>query len=154
VIIETPRHSSNKFIYDETLGLFRFKKMLPAGLIFPCDMGFLPHTLGEDGDPLDALVIMEGPTYPGCLIECRLLGVIKVRQKEGRKTFRNDRFIMVPAGLRQYEHIRDIRGLGQNRVTEISFFLESYNRFENKKVEIIGTANTHEALKLIQKQIL
>src|SRR3954465_7884573 len=98
VIIETPYKSRNKFDYDKETGLFRLRKVIPTGMEFPCDMGFIPGTKGEDGDPLDALLLMDELTYPGCLVECRLLGVITAEQSEpGKPTKRNDRFMAVPA---------------------------------------------------------
>src|SRR5690242_6389413 len=82
VIIETPKHSKNKYAYDEKLRLFKLKSMLPEGASFPYDFGFLPCTKGEDGDPLDILVLMESPAFPGCLVECRLIGIIEAEQTE------------------------------------------------------------------------
>src|SRR5437868_13766017 len=116
IIIETPYKSRNKFAYDPQSGLFRLKKVIPSGLEFPCDMGFISDTKGEDGDPLDALILMDEITYPGCLIECRLLGVIKATQKnkEGKK-IRNDRFITVPAMMVEYDHLKHIDDVNKNK---------------------------------------
>src|SRR5688500_10091266 len=72
VIIETPKGSRNKYKYDEQRGLFKLRKMLPLGSIFPFDFGFLPSTRGADGDPLDVLVLMDAPTFPGCVVLVRL----------------------------------------------------------------------------------
>src|SRR6476661_6718690 len=82
VIIETPRNSQNKFNYVPELDLFRLKKALPLGTVFPFDFGFVPNTLAEDGDPVDVLVIMEGSSYPGCLVQCRPIGILKAEQTE------------------------------------------------------------------------
>ena len=90
VIIETPRGSQNKFDFDPKLGVFTLSKTLPMGTVFPFDFGFIPQTLGQDGDPLDVLVIMDEPAYPGCLIHTRLLGVLEA----GRKTRREKKFGM------------------------------------------------------------
>src|SRR5881394_3501639 len=81
-VIETPKGHRNKFKYDEKRGLFRLSGVLPAGAVFPFDFGFVPSTRGEDGDPLDVLVLMEEPAFCGCLISARLLGAIEARQKE------------------------------------------------------------------------
>jgi inorganic pyrophosphatase len=95
-IIETPKASRNKFKYHEEYGLFMFDKALPTGQSFPFDFGFLPSTIGEDGDPLDVLILTEEPTFTGCLVLARLLGVIEAEQTDKGETNRNDRFIAVP----------------------------------------------------------
>ncbi|MGZ3853781.1 MAG: inorganic diphosphatase, partial [Flavisolibacter sp.] len=96
IIIETPKGCRNKYAYDQQLEKFRLKKILPAGAVFPFDFGFIPGTKGEDGDPLDVLVIMDEPAYPGCVIECRGIGALKAKQTErDNKTEENDRLIAV-----------------------------------------------------------
>ena len=82
VIVDTPKGNRNKFVYDEELGLFRLGGVLPAGAVFPYDFGFVPGTLGGDGDPMDALILMDEPAFVGCLVECRLIGVIEAEQTE------------------------------------------------------------------------
>ena len=89
VIIETPKGSRNKFKYDPDLRMFKLSKVLPEGMVFPYDFGFVPSTKGEDGDPVDVLVLADEPTFPGCLLECRLVGVLEAEQEEkknGRRT--------------------------------------------------------------------
>src|ERR1700744_3635951 len=133
VIIETPYKSRNKFDYDKETGLFKFSKVIPTGMEFPCEMGFIPHTIGEDGDPLDALILMDELTYPGCLVESRLLGVIKATQKEkGKKEERNDRFILVPANMKEYDHLQSVSDLNKSKVEAITCFFENYNKAEGK----------------------
>src|SRR6266480_920007 len=85
-IIETPKGSRNKFDYDPDSRLFMLGGLLPEGMIFPFDFGFIPSTLGEDGDPLDILVLMDAPAHVGCLIEVRIIGVITAEQTEDGKT--------------------------------------------------------------------
>ncbi len=80
VIIETPKGSRNKFKFDEKLGIFTLKHVLPLGAVFPFDFGFIPSTRGEDSDPLDVLVLMDEPAFAGCLVPARLLGVIEAEQ--------------------------------------------------------------------------
>src|ERR1700748_3583860 len=82
VIIETPAGYRHKFDYDPQMEMFKLKKTLPGGTDFPLEMGFIPGTLGEDGDPLDVLVMTEQHTFPGCLMECRILGILEAEQKE------------------------------------------------------------------------
>src|ERR1041385_7490412 len=93
VIIESPKGDGNKFSYDSELGLFRLKKILPAGSVFPFDFGFIPATLCDDGDPLDVLVLMDIPVFAGCLVPCRVIGVIEAKEKEKGRVERNDRLI-------------------------------------------------------------
>src|SRR5690349_13619163 len=81
-VIETPRGSRNKFKFDPATGAFELGKQLPAGAVFPYDFGFVPSTLGDDGDPLDVLVLLETATFPGCIVHVRLIGVIDGRQRE------------------------------------------------------------------------
>jgi inorganic pyrophosphatase len=85
VIIETPKGSRNKFKYDPALRMFKLSKVLPEGMVFPYDFGFVPSTKGDDGDPVDVLVLMDEPTFPGCLLECRLVGVLEAGQEEKKK---------------------------------------------------------------------
>lgn len=154
VIIETPKDSRNKFAYDEEIGLFKLRKVLPAGMRFPLDMGFLPTTRGDDGDPLDVLVLMDELSYPGCLVECRIIGAVKVMQKESGGEERNDRFIAVPKDMRDYEDIQDIKDLNKNFLEELLIFLESYNKFEEANVVGTSIIGASGALKLIKKQLV
>ena len=98
MVIETPRGARAKFTYDTERRLFTFGRPLPAGLVYPYDWGFLPSTLGEDGDPLDGLLIHPGTGCPGLVVECRLLGLLAVVQREKGRKKRNDRFILTPSG--------------------------------------------------------
>jgi len=96
MIVETTAGSRSKFRYDEALGLFRLHKHLPRGCVFPFDLGFVPGTIADDGDPLDVLLVETEPTFVGCLVTARLLGVIDAEQTERGETIRNDRLIATP----------------------------------------------------------
>lgn len=96
IIIESLKGSGEKYKYDEIRHLFRLHKVLPGGLSFPFDFGFIPGTCGEDGDPLDAIVISEFRVFTGCLMDCRLAGCIPVEQEKEKKNIRNDRFLAIP----------------------------------------------------------
>jgi inorganic pyrophosphatase len=85
VVIETPKGCRNKYAFDPEHEIFALKKVLPAGMAFPYDFGFIPSTEGEDGDPLDVLVLMDEPAFAGCLLKCRIIGVIKGEQSDGKK---------------------------------------------------------------------
>jgi inorganic pyrophosphatase len=151
VIIETPRGSQNKFDYDPKLKTFRLSKTLPMGTVFPFDFGFIPDTLGEDGDPLDMLVIMEEPAYPGCLITTRLLGVLEAKQKgkDGKK-IRNDRLVGVSDCSVLYGSIRKLADLNKSMVKEIENFFIDYNKHEGKKFSPLGWKSRKKALQLIK----
>jgi len=95
VIIETPKGSRNKFAYDDKQNIFSVKKVLPAGMSFPYDFGFLPRTKAPDGDPIDVLLLMDEPAFPGIAVRARLIGIIEGEQLEGKKRSRNDRLLAV-----------------------------------------------------------
>src|SRR3954463_1659450 len=122
-IIETPKGSHNKYKFDEDTGLFKLSGVLPEGMSFPYDFGFFPSTLGEDGDPLDVLLLMDSPAFCGCVVPSRLVGVIEAEQTErdGDKG-RNDRLVAVPVKSRVHGDTRSLSDLNAHRVTEIGEF--------------------------------
>src|ERR1700723_148386 len=95
VVIETPKGSRNKYAFDPEQKIFQLMKVLPAGMAFPYDFGFIPSTLAEDGDPTDVLVLMDEPAFSGCLLKCRVVGVIEGVQGKKKKEERNDRIVAV-----------------------------------------------------------
>jgi inorganic pyrophosphatase len=95
VVVDTPKGSRNKYKLDERDGQWRLSKVLPQGMSFPYDFGFVPSTRGEDGDPVDVLILADEPSFPGCVVAARLIGVLEAEQTEGRKTVRNDRLVAV-----------------------------------------------------------
>jgi inorganic pyrophosphatase len=149
-IIETPKGARNKFSYDEKLGLFRLKKVLPAGAIFPHHFGFIPHTWAEDDGPLDVLVLMEEPAFPGCLVPSRLLGVIEADQTKKGRVMRNDRFIAVADTMPSLSHYCDISDLEANVIEQIEHFFVSYNAAEGKTFTPLRRSGPAEARKLIK----
>lgn len=134
ITIETPKGSREKYNYDNSRKIFIFKKSLAAGLHFPHDFGFIPGTKGQDGDPLDAMVISEFTTFPGCHLDCRLIGAVTAKQSEGNKSIRNDRFFFIPEQSLQYQHIRNVSDLPASYLKELIFFFMIYNEAENKKI--------------------
>jgi len=150
-VIETPRGSQNKFDYDPKQGVFVLSKTLPMGTVFPFDFGFIPGTLGEDGDPLDVLVIMEEPAYPGCLVRIRLLGVLEATHKEKKgKKIRNDRLVGVSDCSVLYNGIKKVDELNKTMVTEIENFFADYNKQEGKEFNPLGWKNAKKASQLIK----
>src|SRR4030095_6369393 len=111
IIVETPKGSAQKYDYDPENQWFKLKKVMPAGMVFPFDFGFIPGTKGEDGDPLDIIVISELKSFPGCCMECRVIGGITAEQTEKGKTVRNDRFLAVPETSQLFAEIRSIEDL-------------------------------------------
>jgi len=151
-IIETPRGSRNKFDYDHKFNLFKLKKVFPAGTGLPFPMGFIPRTKGEDGDPLDVFVLTEDDTYPGCLIESRVIGVLKACQTgvDG-KLIRNDRFVAIPTASKELEEIIDVSMYDQQKLQSIIDFCIYYNKSEGKHFEVTGVGNSEEALAYIRE---
>jgi inorganic pyrophosphatase len=150
VIIETPKGCRNKFDYDPELGIFRLGGVLPAGAVFPFDFGFVPQTLGEDGDPLDVLLIMDEPAFTGCLVPARLIGVIRANQTErDGDTMRNDRLIAVAANSHDHGEIESLSQLNDNLLDEIEHFFVSYNQIKGKKFKPLGRSGPDRARKLV-----
>jgi inorganic pyrophosphatase len=151
VIIDTPKGSRNKFSWDEKRELFELSGMLPAGAVFPYDFGFIPNTRGGDGDPLDVLVLMDEPAFPGCLVRSRLLGVIEAEQTEKGETERNDRLIAVAAKSRTAGDLESITDLNPKLLEEIEHFFISYNEVKGKKFKPLGRFGPERARKLVQR---
>ncbi len=154
-VIETPKGCAAKYVFDPETELFKLKKILPEGIIFPFHFGFIPFTKAEDGDPVDVLVLLDEPAWPGCVIECKLLGVIEAEQKEeGKNAERNDRVIAAAAQSNRYKEIKTIFALDAYLVDEIINFLISYTRLENREFRIIGRQGPKTAISMIKKQTL
>jgi inorganic pyrophosphatase len=150
-VIETPMGSRNKFKYDEEIGFFKLSGVLPQGMMFPHAFGFIPQTRAADGDPEDVLVIMDEPTFTGCVVATRLLGVIEAQQTENGKTERNDRLIAVAANSRDYSDFRSLDDLNDNMLKEIEQFFVNYNREKGKKFKVLARKGPKQAWKLLKK---
>ncbi len=150
VVIETPKGSRNKFDYDPELGLFRLGGVLPLGAVFPFDFGFVPSTLGGDGDPLDVLVLMDEPAFTGCLVTVRLIGVIEAEQTEHGATTRNDRLIAVAANSRNHHDVRSLEHINANRIDEIEHFFVSYNLSKGKRFTSLGRSGPDRARQIVE----
>ena len=152
VVIETPKGSRNKYNYDEELRLFKLGGVLPSGAVFPFDFGFVPSTVGGDGDPLDVLVLMDEPAFAGCLVRVRLVGVIEAEQTEREgETERNDRLIAVAAKSRLHGNVRTLEDLGSGLPEEIEHFFVSYNQAKGKEFKPLGRFGPARALKLVEE---
>jgi inorganic pyrophosphatase len=151
VIIETPANSRNKFAYDPDQGIFALKKVLPAGMVFPYDFGFLPQTLAPDGDPIDVLLLMDEPAFPGCAVRARLIGVIEGEQLDGKKKIRNDRLIAVAEANHQYANVRKLKDLPSQWLKEVQDFFVNYHNLEGKKYRLLGCKGADAAMTLIKE---
>ena len=151
-VIETPKGSRNKFDFDAESGLFKLGGAMPSGVIFPFDFGFVPSTLGEDGDPLDVLLLMDAPAFAGCLVGARLVGVIEASQTErDGNTVRNDRLIAVAQHSRNHEENQNLEDLNAARLDEIEYFFQSYNTFKGKTFEVLARSDGERALQLVKE---
>jgi inorganic pyrophosphatase len=152
VVVETPQGSRNKYDYDPKLRVFKISCLLPAGAVFPFDFGFIPSTLGDDGDPLDVLVLMEVPAPGGCLVPARLIGVIEATQSNGKKKMeRNDRLIAVSRESHRHQKVHSLADLGEEIVAEIEQFFISYNEMHGKRFRPLGRHGAAKAHKLVKK---
>jgi inorganic pyrophosphatase len=152
IIVETPKGSNEKYNFDPEKQCFRFKKALPLGMVFPYDFGFIPNTLGDDGDPLDAMLISEFRFFPGCMVSCRLVGALLAEQTE-KKTIRNDRFFFIPELSVQYKHIVSISTLPREELSQLKQFFINYNAIEGKTFRPLQMINAGKAFQLLQKQL-
>ncbi|GAB3116384.1 inorganic diphosphatase [Streptomyces calidiresistens] len=132
VTIEIPKGSRNKYEVDHETGRLRLDRHLFTSTVYPADYGFVENTLGEDGDPLDALVLLDEPTFPGCLIRCRAIGMFRMTDEAGG----DDKLLCVPAGDPRMEHLADIGDVSEFDRLEIQHFFEVYKDLEpGKSVE-------------------
>lgn len=151
VVIETPKGSRNKYTFDEKREIFTLGGVLPLGAHFPFDFGFIPQTLGEDGDPLDVLILMDEPVFPGCLISARLIGVIEANQTEEGKTVRNDRLIAIACESPTHNDVQRLDDLNENLIDQIKHFFISYNEAKGKKFEPLNQSDTKKAERLVSE---
>ena len=150
-IIETPKGCRNKFRYDSQARLFMLGGLLPEGMMFPFDFGFIPSTLGADGDPLDIMVLLDAPAHVGCLLEVRLIGIIMATQTENGTTKRNDRLLGV--AIHSYDHMRceTITDLPSNLLSQVEEFFVSYNKQRKKKFQIKDVGGPKKAMKFLKE---
>lgn len=150
-IIETPKGSRNKFDYDPESNLFMLGGLLPEGMMFPFDFGFIPSTVAEDGDPLDIMVLLDAPAYPGCLIEVRLIGIIEAEQTQDGKTETNNRLLGAAVHSYDHEDLDTIGDVSKTLLSQVEEFFVSYNKQRGKKFRITGTGGPKKALKALKE---
>lgn len=136
VIIETPKGSRQKYTFDKATKLFRLKKVLAPGLVFPFDFGFVPGTKGEDGDPLDILVLSEYQGFPGCIMDVRIVGCLQATQTTGgKRSYRNDRYIGILEQSSEYDRIMSLEELPDTLIDSIKLFFTTYLQAEGKSIQ-------------------
>jgi inorganic pyrophosphatase len=152
VVIETPRGSRVKLDYNPKLKTFTLSKSLLAGLTYPYDWGFLPRTKGQDGDPLDVMVLHDAATFPGLVLTCKIIGVLQVEQRsDGKKAERNDRIFAVPRGSHAEKDFSDVRELTSAMREELEKFFIATDELEDKRLKILGWKGPKVALKTIKQ---
>jgi len=155
VVVETPKGSRNKYAFDQEQRVFILKKVLPVGMAFPYDFGFIPSTKGGDGDPVDVLVLMDEPAFPGCLLKCRPVGIIEGEQVD-RKTKtkeRNDRIVAVENANHSYAHIAHVNKLGKKFVHELEEFFVNYHQLTGQKYRVLDVKGPGAARRRIKNGI-
>src|ERR1700761_9202863 len=152
-IIETPKMRRNKFDYDPESSLFKLGGLLPEGMMFPFDFGFIPSTIGGDGDPLDVMVLMDEPAHVGCLVDVRIIGVIEAKQIQDGKAETNDRLLAVAIHSYQHQSVSTIDQLNPSILDQLEQFFVSYNKLRSKKFKLKNQAGPKRAIAIIEKGI-
>lgn len=150
VVIETPKGSRNKFAFNPDERVFELKKVLPSGMTFPYDFGFVPSTKADDGDPVDVLVLMDEPAFPGCTLTCRPIGVIEGEQGDKKKTVRNDRIIAVEQDAHSWADIKTVDDLGKQFAKELEEFFVNYHKLSGQQYRVLDLKGPGQVRKLVK----
>ena len=148
-VIEIPRGSRNKYELDKKTGLMKLDRVLYSAVHYPGDYGLIPRTLHEDGDPLDILVRINEPTFPGCQIECRPIGVLRMLDK-GEP---DDKILAVPTDDPFHEEYFDVADIPQHYLKEVEHFFHIYKDLEGKRVQILGWEKSDVAMRMIEQSM-
>jgi inorganic pyrophosphatase len=149
VVIETPKGSRNKYALNPEERVFELKKVLPAGMAFPYDFGFVPSTRAEDGDPVDVLVLMDEPAFSGCVLKCRIIGIIEGEQGDKKKKVRNDRVVAVEKDNHSFADIHQIGDLGKQFLRELEDFFVNYHELSGEQYSVLGVKGPRRAKRRI-----
>lgn len=147
VLIEIPKGSRNKYEYDFELKKIRYDRMIFSSMMYPADYGFIPETLALDGDPLDVLVLITEPTFPGCVIEVKPIGVFHMADEKGP----DEKIICVPVSDPVWNQLNDLSDVNPHLLKEIEHFFQVYKDLEKKKVDVEGWGDVTEAKEIIEK---
>jgi inorganic pyrophosphatase len=154
VVVESPRGSTVKLKFDVEQHVMTLSRPLTLGLAYPFDWGFVPGTRAADGDPLDAIVVWDTPTFPGVVLPCRALGVVEVDQQASPRStrrVRNDRVVALPLKSPRFDHLRSVRDLPARVRQELDEFFLAVTAFERKDVRILGWRGPAAALRLLKQ---
>jgi len=147
VVVEIPRGSTNKYELDVETGMLKLDRVLYSPLFYPFDYGFIPQTLYIDGDPMDALVMLSHPTFPGCVIESKPVGVLQMRDDKGQ----DEKILCVAVSDPRFSQWNSLQDVQEHTQKEIIHFFEVYKALEEKSVEVVGWHDVGVALTLIEK---
>jgi inorganic pyrophosphatase len=146
-IIEIPRGSTNKYEVDSKTGMIRLDRVLYSPLYYPFDYGYIPQTRARDGDTLDVLVMISHPTFPGCIVEAKPLGVLIMKDDKGP----DEKVICTATKDPRYEGLNSLDDLEAHLLREVTHFFEIYKELEEKTVEVIGWKGLDDAMDLVQR---
>jgi inorganic pyrophosphatase len=149
VVIEVPRGSANKYEYDKELGIIKLDRVLFAAMQYPGDYGFIPSTLGGDGDPLDVVILSTHPFLPGVLVEVRVLGMLEMADDKGQ----DEKILAVPVDDPRWKEVQNLADVRQHILAEIEHFFLEYKTLERKKVTSEGWRDRAVALKTIEEAV-
>lgn len=144
-VVEIPKGSRNKYEYDKDKEAFALDRVLYSPFHYPAEYGIIPQTLWDDGDPMDILVLMDEPTFPGCIIETRPIAVMRMIDGEDS----DDKILGVPVNDPRFEEVKDVGDVPSALLNEISHFFQDYKKLEGKKTEVIGWENAQKAFESI-----
>lgn len=146
-LIEIPTGSQNKYEFDKESGRFALDRVLFSPMHYPTEYGYLENTLADDGDPLDVLVLATFPTFPGCVIESRVIGVLMMADDKGK----DEKLLAVPTSDPRFKQVHSLDDVAPHVLKEIAHFFQVYKDLENKKVEIEGWEGIETASRLIDE---
>lgn len=148
-VIEIPKGSRNKYEYDKDMESFALDRVLYSPFHYPAEYGIIPQTLYDDGDPMDIIVLMEQPTFPGCIIETRPIGMMRMIDSGDH----DDKILGVPVEDPRFKDIKDISDVPSHLLEEIAHFFKEYKRLEGKETEVLGWENVEKAFEAIEHSI-
>ena len=149
VLIEIPAGSKNKYEFDKDMNAFILDRVLFSSVQYPYDYGFVPNTLADDGDPLDGMVLMDQPTFPGCVIAARPIGMLEMIDGGDR----DEKILCVPDEDPRYSKVKSLSDIADHRLDEIAEFFKTYKNLEKKVTEILGWKDVSEVAPLVEKCI-
>jgi len=147
VVVEIPRGSRNKYEMDKERGVLVLDRVLYSSVHYPTDYGFVAGTLAQDGDALDALVVVDEPTFPGCHVMVRPIGVLDMLDEKGP----DQKILAVPVGDPRFADVRDLNDIGQHWLREIENFFQTYKALEPKWTDVVGWEDASAARQVIQE---